>query len=369
MWTRAELKSRAKANLSRYYGPALLVSFIAKLFSSKGGGTSTGVADSVGNMNVGTGADAGILSGMTENLDSVISNPGFRGVIASILVVSIIVGLVLAVLVAPVIIVGKNRFYMESREAGYSVGAGKLLWGFKHGYLNIVWTMFLKNLFVILGTCCCIVPGFYFSYCYYMVPYILAENPDMKATDALKLSKEMMEGHKWNTFILEVSFWGWWLVGALACGIGGIFIQPYYDATFAELYAELRQKYQYELNGFGYWYDGVIHYYGNGGWQDGSQQWANSARDAYQGEREESGTQSDAKSSRDADYGYYQRTAEWTDVNRAGETVVQPPVQNERGQEVKRSEGGPGRGYYLNGVFYPYTDDELRELEDNRHKN
>lgn len=368
MWTRAELKSRAKANLSRYYGPALFVSFIAGLFTSSGGssaGTSAGTVDGVG-----SAASVGNLaSEIKGSFDSIISDPNFLGVIASIIVVIAVIGLALTIFVAPVLKVGKNRFYMESRETGESAGAGMLLWGLKHGYLNIIWTMFLKNLFVILGTCCCIVPGFYFSYCYYMVPYILAENPDMKAMDAMRLSKEMMEGQKWNTFILEVSFWGWWLLGSLACGIGGIFIQPYFDATIAELYAELRQKFQYELNGFGYRNDGESCYYGNGGWQDGSQQWTDSARDAYQGEREESGTQNDAESSRDADYGYYQRTAEWTDVNRSGETVVQPPVQTERGQEVKRSEGGPGRGYYLNGVFYPYTEDELRELEDNRHKN
>lgn len=91
----------------------------------------------------------------------------------------------------------------------------------------------------------------YFQYCYLMVPYILAENPDMKAREALRLSKEMMDGQKWNAFVLGLSFIGWQLLGTLLCGIGTFFVQPYVDATFAELYAVLRGPYSGRLNGFG----------------------------------------------------------------------------------------------------------------------
>ena len=68
-----------------------------------------------------------------------------------------------------------------------------------------------------------------------MVPYILAENPDMKTMEVLRLSKEMMDGQKWNAFVLGLSFLGWQLLGTLLCGIGTFFVQPYVDATFAEL--------------------------------------------------------------------------------------------------------------------------------------
>lgn len=129
---------------------------------------------------------------------------------------------------------------MESRLKGQTAGFGKLLWGFSRHYLNIVLTMFLRDLIIVGGTFLCVLPGLYFAYCYYMVPYILAENPEMKPMEALRLSKQMMEGHKMNTWLLEMSFFGWMFMGAMACGVGTFFVLPYYYATFAELYAVLR---------------------------------------------------------------------------------------------------------------------------------
>ena len=57
----------------------------------------------------------------------------------------------------------------------------------------------------------------------------------MKTMEVLRLSKEMMDGQKWNAFVLGLSFLGWQLLGTLLCGIGTFFVQPYVDATFAEL--------------------------------------------------------------------------------------------------------------------------------------
>ena len=86
------------------------------------------------------------------------------------------------------------------------------------------------------------VPGVYWSYCYALVPYLLAENPYMTATRAMELSKEMMEGEKWNYFVLQLSFFGWLLLCAFTLGIGGFFLEPYMQATYAEFYAAMRSK-------------------------------------------------------------------------------------------------------------------------------
>ena len=71
------------------------------------------------------------------------------------------------------------------------------------------------------------------------------------------LSKQMMDGEKWNTFVLQLSFIGWYLLCSITFGIGFIFLEPYVQATFAELYAALRAKAlangytnEYELGGF-----------------------------------------------------------------------------------------------------------------------
>jgi uncharacterized membrane protein len=103
-------------------------------------------------------------------------------------------------------------------------------------------TMFIKNLLVFLWTLLFIVPGIIKSYAYRMVPYLLAENPDLDYLEAIRLSEKMTLGHKFDIFILDLSFIGWYLLGLLACGVGIIFVRPYQDATNAELYLVLKNN-------------------------------------------------------------------------------------------------------------------------------
>ena len=58
----------------------------------------------------------------------------------------------------------------------------------------------------------------------------------------MELSKELMEGEKWNYFVLGLSFIGWLMLGALCLGIGTLFVMPYIEATFAEVYAAMLSK-------------------------------------------------------------------------------------------------------------------------------
>ena len=103
--------------------------------------------------------------------------------------------------------------------------------------LNIV-----EYLFIFLWSLLFVIPGIYKAYQYRMVDYLMAENPYMTYQRALELSRQMTDGEKFNIFILELSFFGWLFLGALACGIGVFFVNPYIEATFAELYAALRAK-------------------------------------------------------------------------------------------------------------------------------
>ena len=102
--------------------------------------------------------------------------------------------------------------------------------------------MFLRGLFESLWTLLLVIPGIYKHYEYYMIPYLLADNPEMEWHEAFRLSKEMMAGNKFDTFVLELSFIGWYLLGMLVCCIGGIFVNPYYEMTFVELYWVLRDQ-------------------------------------------------------------------------------------------------------------------------------
>lgn len=101
-------------------------------------------------------------------------------------------------------------------------------------------TMLLKYLYSVLWDLT-IVGGFIKYYSYRMVPYIIAENPDMKPNQAITLSRKMMNGHKWEAFKLDLSFFGWFMLSLVTGGIAGIlFLQPYQTAVFSEYYNDLR---------------------------------------------------------------------------------------------------------------------------------
>ncbi len=76
-----------------------------------------------------------------------------------------------------------------------------------------------------------------------MIPYILAENPKIQRKKAFKLSKKMMKGNKWKTFILDLFFLGWELLSIFTFGLLNIFyINPYKVATTVELYEVLKKQ-------------------------------------------------------------------------------------------------------------------------------
>lgn len=105
---------------------------------------------------------------------------------------------------------------------------------------NVSVVMFMKSLFHALW-CLTIVGGIIKRYSYYMVPYIVAENPDIRWKDAITLSRKMMEGHKMECFIYELSFVPWMLLGGVTLGIVNLFyVNPYKVATYSEYYAQLR---------------------------------------------------------------------------------------------------------------------------------
>lgn len=80
------------------------------------------------------------------------------------------------------------------------------------------------------------------TYSYRMTPWVLADNPRIGFRRALKLSRQMMRGNKFELFVLDLSFLGWYLLGLLAFVIGTWFVRPYHQATIAELYAILRKN-------------------------------------------------------------------------------------------------------------------------------
>jgi len=104
-----------------------------------------------------------------------------------------------------------------------------------------LWEYLWIYLWSLVGVFSFFIPTIIKALSYSMTKYILANNPNVKATDALKLSMRMTDGHKGELFVLYLSFIGWWMLSGLTFGILGIFyVNPYVEATFAGFFVELR---------------------------------------------------------------------------------------------------------------------------------
>ena len=164
------------------------------------------------------------------------------GLLAGIATVVILIVLVAKVFVGNLLKMGGYRFFILNQTA--QPGIGTLLDGFRSGhYVNIVLTMLLRDLFTTLWSLLLVVPGIVKHYEYLMVPYIIAENPAMDYKEAFQISKQMMDGEKMEAFIMDLSFLGWYLLSAVTCGLLAIFyVNPYVQASFAEMYTFNKQK-------------------------------------------------------------------------------------------------------------------------------
>lgn len=99
----------------------------------------------------------------------------------------------------------------------------------------------LTSLYISLWTLLLIVPGIIAALSYSMTYYILAENPEFTASQAIEASKSMMYGHKWRLFELWFSFIGWWLLCLITFGIAFIYVAPYFATARTVFYADLKQ--------------------------------------------------------------------------------------------------------------------------------
>lgn len=100
----------------------------------------------------------------------------------------------------------------------------------------------LQELFVFLWSILFVVPGIIMAYAYSMAIYVANDNPELSAMDAIRKSRELMDGHKWDLFVLDLSFIGWILLCLLTCGIGFFFLAPYIEMAHVEFYRELTEQ-------------------------------------------------------------------------------------------------------------------------------
>ena len=247
-FSRIELKLRAKEVLSIKYWPFFLVGLLQSIIS-------------------------GIFSVNIDVSGLNINTPTFAVFGAVLVIFSFFISVFLK---SPLRVAICRFMLVNSENSGVSYNS---LWDiFKDEYIKVVKATFMKNLllgiyeviwtigmvgiflailavnhsFGILSVFLFVISFVLFIggmvlyvnrfYSYYMVDYLLSENPDMGWKDAINASKSMMSGVKFETFILEISFLGWVLLGVMACGIGVLFVAPYQNATITQLYIKLRDE-------------------------------------------------------------------------------------------------------------------------------
>lgn len=105
-----------------------------------------------------------------------------------------------------------------------------------------LWLSIITAFFVAMWSLLFIIPGIVKTYSYAMAPYILSENNEMTASEALKESKRIMHGHKGELFVLHLSFIPWFILGTLSCGLALIYVIPYMNMTIVNFYNQLKSQ-------------------------------------------------------------------------------------------------------------------------------
>lgn len=115
----------------------------------------------------------------------------------------------------------------------------KDLFKYYHDFVKVIGVTILMGLIVMLGYICFIIPGIILTLSYSLVPIILIKKPELGIVETLKYSREKMQGHKLDTFVLGLSFIGWAILGTLTFGILYIWLYPYMQLTFTKFYLNI----------------------------------------------------------------------------------------------------------------------------------
>lgn len=144
-----------------------------------------------------------------------------------------------AILITAPMAVGSVIWFTKLNN-GESPGIEVVFDGFKM-YVSSLLVVFFTGLFTFLWSLLFIIPGIIKGLSYSMAIYILVDNPDMSPLDAISESKRMMDGHKMDLFILNLSFLGWALLCCITCGIGFLFLAPYVSISNINFYNSIKE--------------------------------------------------------------------------------------------------------------------------------
>lgn len=240
MWNRAELKQNGKAAFTRNYLHCVITSMVYAAAIGSQGIVRKNYSKDDFNFHGG-------IEGMQASVDAFMNQIGLSWAVLLPIFFAIIGGTIIFCVIWKIfltnpLIVGCSYFY--SRNAYEPMKISAIFYPFKDGrYGRVILGMVCRNLVIFLWSLLLIIPGIVKSYEYRMVPFLLADEPDMDREDVFQLSRDMMQGNKWDAFVFDMSFFGWFFLSVISGGLFGIFYAfPYYHASCAELYHELKRN-------------------------------------------------------------------------------------------------------------------------------
>ena len=252
MWDRVEIKRRGKAVFKANYWRSVLSAFLLSLLV---GGSALSTGSNMDDDNVDTVDDAdttGAEQTLNDATDAFNSLPeDQKSVVGMVIMGALLAGLVVAcvafvlrIFVFNPLQVGCYGFFRENAR-GLHPDLGVIKSGFgRYGHTFI--TLLLRDLFLILWTLLFIIPGIVKAYSYRMVPFILRDNPELSATEVITASRQLMNGNKWQTFVFDLSYIGWFLLGCITFGLVNVFwTSPYRQNANAALYLTLIGEEEY----------------------------------------------------------------------------------------------------------------------------
>ena len=218
MWNRQQVKEQAKQIMKRNYWKMFVVTLIAGILNAEYVDLIQTVEDFIPD---------NVLPSTFSSILTILSGGFFVGLLSSIFI-------------GNVIRVGEQYYFIKNHNG--NPGLSEIFQGFKGNYLNVVKIMLIMELKIMLWLLLLVVPGIIKAYEYSMIPFLLAENPNITTDEAFSLSKQMTTGQKMDLFVLDLSFLGWYFLGFLCFGIGALFVKPYDVATFTEVYLILKES-------------------------------------------------------------------------------------------------------------------------------
>ena len=219
--TSSELRAVARQNLEGTWGISVGVALVASLL----GGSMAGAGSNV-NFNV-----------SEENIRNL--PPVFWTVLLPLVSVAGLLSLV-ALILGGTVELGYAKFLLKQHDRK-ELQFSDLFSQFERFGTGFA-QKFLRTLFIVLWSLLFIIPGIVKGLSYAMTPFSLEEHPEMTASQAIKASMQLMDGHKMDLFILGLSFIGWSLLACLTMGIGFLFLNPYMNAAYAAFYRDISRK-------------------------------------------------------------------------------------------------------------------------------